>query len=226
MATSLDLQEQEQIDALKAFWKQYGNLITWTLILALGAFAAWNGWNWWQRDQAGKASAMYEELDRAVAAGDADKAGRIVNDLKERFPRTAIAQQGALAAAKLQFDKGQVDAAKATLGWVAASGTDDEYRTVARLRLAGLLIDAKQYDEAIKQLDEAKSPTFEALVADRRGDVLLAQGKKDQAKAAYQTAWAAMDPKLDYRRLVEAKLVSLAAAPVAAASAPASGASR
>ena len=226
MATSLDLQEQEQIDALKAFWKQYGNLVTWTLILALGAFAAWNGWNWWQRDQGAKASAMYEELDRAVAAGDADKAGRVFNDLKERFPGTAIAQQGALAAAKLQFDKGQVDAAKATLGWVAANGTDDEYRTVARLRLAGLLMEAKQYDDALKQLDEAKAPTFEALVADRRGDVLLAQGKKEQALAAFQSAWAAMDPKLDYRRLVEAKLVSLAAPSVAAASAAASGAGR
>jgi predicted negative regulator of RcsB-dependent stress response len=118
MATSLDLQEQEQLDALKAFWKQYGNLVTWVLILVLGAFAAWNGWNWWQRDQATKAGAMFDELDRAVAAGDADKAGRVFNDLKERFPRTP-GPAGRLAAAKVQFDKGQADAAKATLTWVA-----------------------------------------------------------------------------------------------------------
>ncbi len=226
MATSLDLQEQEQLDALKAFWKQYGNLITWVLILALGAFAAWNGWNWWQRSQGLKSGAMFEELDRAVAAADADKAGRIFNDMKERFPGTAFAQQGGLGTAKLQFDKGQADAAKATLAWVAGNGPDEDLRNVARLRLAGVLAQAKQYDEALKQLDEIKSPPFEALVADRRGDVLLAQDKKDAARAAYQTAWAAMDPRLDYRRLVEAKLVSLAAAPVAAASAAASGAGR
>lgn len=225
MATSLDLQEQEQLDALKAFWKQYGNLITWVLILALGAFAAWNGWNWWQRDQAAKAGAMFEELDRAVAAGDADKAGRVFNDLKERFPRTAFAQQGGLAAARLQFDKGQADAAKATLAWVAANASEDEYRTVARLRLAGLLLEAKQYDQALAQLAEAKSPTFEALVADRRGDILLAQGKRDEARSAYETAWAAMDEKLDYRRLVEAKLMSLGGNPKAATAA-APGASR
>lgn len=225
MATSLDLQEQEQLDALKAFWKQYGNLITWVLILALGAFAAWNGWNWWQRDQAAKAGAMFEELDRAMLAGDADKAGRVFNDLKERYPRTAFAQQGGLAAARLQFDKGQADAAKATLTWLAANATEDEYRTLARLRLAGLLLEAKQYDQALAQLAEAKSPTFEALVADRRGDVLLAQGKRDEARAAFETAWAAMDDKLDYRRLVEAKLVSLGGNPKAA-SAAASGASR
>ena len=225
MATSLDLQDQEQLDALKAFWKQYGNLITWVLILALGGFAAWNGWNWWQRDQAAKAGAMFEELDRAVTVGDADKAARVFADLKERYPRTAFAQQGGLAAAKVQFDKGQVDAAKATLTWVATQAAEDEYRTVARMRLAGVLADAKQYDEALKQLDEARAPAFEALVADRRGDVLLAQGKADQARAAFQTAWAAMDEKLDYRRLIEAKLVSLAAAPAPAASA-ASGAAK
>ena len=85
MATSLDLQEQEQLDALKAFWKQYGNLVTWVLILALGGFAAWNGWNWWQRDQGVKAGAMFDELDRAVAAGDAERAGRVFADLKEAF---------------------------------------------------------------------------------------------------------------------------------------------
>lgn len=224
MATSLDLQDQEQLDALKAFWKQYGNLITWVLILALGGFAAWNGWNWWQRDQGVKAGAMFEELDRAVAAGDAERAGRIFNDLKDRYPRTAFAQQGGLAAGKLQFEKGQADAAKASLGWVAAHAAEDEYRTVARLRLAAVLVEAKQYDEALKQLDEAKAASFEALVADRRGDVLLAQGKADQARGAYQAAYAAMDDKLDYKRLLEAKLVALGVAPAAAAaSAAASG---
>ena len=226
MATSLDLQEQEQLDALKAFWKQYGNLITWVLILALGAFAAWNAWNYWQRDQSIKASAMFEELDRAVLAADAERAARVAADLKERYPRTAFAQQGALLAAKLQFEKGQADAAKASLSWVATQAADEEYRTVARLRLAGVLLDAKQYDEALKLLDEAKAEGFEALVADRRGDVLLAQGKAEPARAAFQTAWAAMDEKLDYRRLIEAKLLSLGAAPAAAASAAAGGASR
>lgn len=224
MATSLDLQDQEQLDALKAFWKQYGNLITWVLILALGGFAAWNGWTWWQRDQGVKAGAMFEELDRAVAAGDADRAGRIFNDLKDRYPRTAFAQQAGLAAGKLQFEKGQVDAAKASLGWVASQAAEDEYRAVARLRLAAVLVEAKQYDEALKQLDDAKAAAFEALVADRRGDVLLAQGKADQARSAYQAAYAAMDDKLDYKRLLEAKLVALGVAPAAAAaSAAASG---
>ncbi len=225
MATQLDLQEQEQLDTLKAFWNKQGNLVTWTLVLALGAYAAWNGWQYWQRDQGAKASAMFDELERAAQAGDADKAGRVFADLKERYARTAFAQQGALLAARTQFDKGQTDAAKASLTWVIEHG-DEELRPVAGLRLAALQAEAKQYDEAIKTLAAANGHGFEALVDDRRGDVLLAQGKKPEALAAYQAAYKAMGEKVDYRRLIEAKLTALGAAPVApAASAVAARAS-
>lgn len=229
MATHLDLQEQEQVDQLKAFWNQYGNLITWTLIAALGAFAAWNGWNWWQRDQGVKASAMFDELDRAVQATDVERSASIFADLKQRYPRTVHAQQGALLAAKVQADKGQADAALASLAWVADNG-DEGLRAIARLRAAGLLIDKKQYDAALVQLDGVASGKvageFAALVADRRGDVLLAQGKAAQARSAYDTAVKAMDTKLDYRRLVEAKLTALGGSAAPAPAATASGAAQ
>jgi predicted negative regulator of RcsB-dependent stress response len=220
MATQLDLQEQEQIDELKAFWKQYGNLITWTLTLVLAAFAAWNGWQWYQRDQAMKASVMHDEVEKAVTEGDADKAGRLFADLRERYPRTAFVPQAGLALARLQAEKAKPDEARATLTWVAESAPEAEYKTLALLRLAGVHLDAKKFDEAIKALDAAKAPTFEALVADRRGDVLMAQGKKAEAIAAYQAAWKGLPDSTEYRRLVEAKLTSLAAAPEK----PASGA--
>ena len=224
MATQLDLQEQEQLDALKAFWNKQGNLITWTLVIALSAVLGWNGWQYWQRDQATKASAMFDELDRAAQAGDAEKSGRVFNDLKERFPRTAFAQQGALLAAKTQLAKGQLDAAKASLGWVVDNGAEEEMRMVARLRLAAVLGDAKQYAEALKTLDGVKGEGFEALAADRRGDLLMAEGKKDEARSAWQAAYKGMGEKLDYRRLVEAKLTAIGAAPEAAASAAAASA--
>jgi predicted negative regulator of RcsB-dependent stress response len=219
MATHLDLEEQEQLDQLKAFWKQYGNLVTWVLIALLGAYAAWNGWNWYQRDQAVKAGAMYDELDAAAQVGDADRASRVFADLKNRYPGTAFAQQGGLLAAKVLLDKGKADDARAALAWVADNAVETEYRTVARLRLAGVLLDAKQYDEALKQLDGATSKEFAGLVADRRGDILQAQGKKDEARAAYRQAWDALDPKIDYRRLVEAKLNVLGVDPTAPAGA-------
>ena len=211
MAQPLDLQEQEQLDAIKSFWKTYGNLITWALVAALAVYAGLNGWKWYQRDQSAKAAAMFGELDQAVQAGDAQRSGQIFNDLKERYPRTVYAEQAGLLAARVQFDRGQADAAKASLTWVAEHAGEDEYKTVAHLRLAGLLLQAKDYDGALKQLDAAKAPTFEALVADRRGDVLLAQGKPAEAVAAYQAAWKAMDDKVEYRRLIDAKLTALGA---------------
>lgn len=220
MASPLDLQEQEQIDQLRAFWKSYGNLITWVLIVALGAYAAWNGWNWYQRDQGVKAGAMFDELDRAAQAGDGERVGRIFGDLKAQYPGTAFAAQGGLLAARVQFEQGQVDAAKASLGWVAEKASESELQTVARLRLAGLLLDAKQYDEALRQLDGARAAGFEGLVADRRGDVLAAQGKSAEALAAYQAAWKALPETVEYRRLVDAKLTALGAAPAASGVAP------
>lgn len=224
MATSLDLQEQEQLDAVKAFWNRYGNLITWALVLALGAFSAWYGWQAYQRDQADKAGALFDEVDRAASAGDAEKAGRAFVDLRQRYPGTAYAQQAGLLAAKAQFDKGLGDAARASLAWVAENAKEAELRTVARLRLAALQAEAKLYDEALKTLDAAKAEGFEALVADRRGDVLMLQGKKDLARNAWTTAYAAMSEKEEYRRLIEAKLTALGAAPATAGPAAAAAA--
>lgn len=222
MATHLDLEEQEQLDQLKDFWKKYGNLITWVLILVLGGYAGWMGWTNWSREQTVKAGVLFEELEKAAQAGDAEKAARVFSDMKERFPRTGYAQQAALLTAKLQHDKGQAEAARAALTWASENATEDEYRTVARLRLAGLLLDEKKFDDALKQLDGANAEEFAGLVADRRGDVLMGQGKKDEAKAAYLQAWKAMDETVEYRRIVEAKLAAMGAAPDAEAPKPSS----
>jgi predicted negative regulator of RcsB-dependent stress response len=223
MATHLDLEEQEQLDQLKAFWKQYGNLITWVLVLVLGAYAAWNGWNLYQRDQGAKAGSLFDEVDHAAQAGNSDLAGRIFADMKSRYPRATFTQQAGLVAARVAAEKGQYEAAEASLVWVADGGSG-EYPAIARLRLAGLLLDTKKYDEALKQVDAIDRPEFAALAADRRGDILLTEGKKDEAKAAYLKAWTAMDPKVDYRRLVEAKLNLLGVQPAASAASGAEGA--
>lgn len=228
MATRLDLDEQEQLDRLKHLWKQYGNLVTWTLILALGGYAAFNGWAWYQRDRAGKAGMLYDQLDEAAKAGDADRAARAFADLKERYGGTAFAEQGGLLAAKVQFDKGQADAAQATLGWVAEHADEAEYRVIARLRLAALLLDQGKSEEALGQLPSDAPAAFVGLVADRRGDILATQGKRSDAGVAYRSAYEAMDADSPYRRVVEAKLDALGASPSlpVAASAPASGASQ
>jgi predicted negative regulator of RcsB-dependent stress response len=229
MATRLDLDEQEQLDALKHFWKQYGNLITWTLVLALGGYAAFNGWNWYQRDRGAKAGVLYDELDAAAKAGDADKAARVFSDMKEHYGATTFAGQAGLLAAKVQADKGQADAARASLEWVAGQASEAEYRVIAKLRLAGLLLDQNKADEALQQLPVDPPKAFAGLVADRRGDILQSQGKAAEAAAAYRSAYEAMSEDDAYRRLVEAKLMALGAAPGSApavAAPAASGASQ
>ncbi|MEY4907954.1 MAG: hypothetical protein RL260_1672 [Pseudomonadota bacterium] len=213
MASHLDLEEQEQLDQIKHFWAKFGNLITWVLLIVLTAYAGWNGWQYWQRDQAAKASGIYDELDRLAQAGDAERVTKVWADLQSRYPSTAFAEQGGLLAAKVQFDKGQADAARSTLEWVAANAKEDEYRALARLRLAGVHLEAKRFDEALKLVTSEVPESLTALAADRRGDILQAQAKPAEAVAAYQQAWKALGKEVDYRRLVEAKLVALGAAP-------------
>jgi predicted negative regulator of RcsB-dependent stress response len=209
MARHLDLEEQEQLDELKHFWNQWGNLITWLLIAVLGSFAAWNGWNYWQRTQAAKASALYDEVERAAAGGDTARLQQAVKDIEDKFGGTTYAPQAALLAAKVLAEKGQLDAAKADLQWVANDAKDEGYQAVARLRLAGLQAQAKAYDEALKTLSASMPRNFEPLAADRRGDIYNLQGKRDQARAEYTKAWQGMSAAADYRALVEVKLTSL-----------------
>ncbi|MGM9426474.1 YfgM family protein [Hydrogenophaga sp. MI9] len=206
---NFDLEEQEQIDQLKHFWARYGNLITWALIVVLGGFAAWNGWNWWQRSQSVKAAALYDEIDRAARARDAAKIEQALSDMKSQFGRTTFAAQGGLLAAQSLFEAGKGDAAKAALTWVADSASDDSYQAVARLRLAAVHLEAKAYDEALKVLQAPVPESFVSLVADRRGDVFMAQGKTEEAKAEYKKAWDAMGARTEYRQLVQVKLASL-----------------
>ena len=209
MATHLDLEEQEQLDQLKHFWAQYGNLITWTLVAVLGAFAAWNGWNYWQAKKSLEAAVLYEDLERGAAAKDVARVERTLADLQDRYARTTQAQQGALLAARAMHDNQRNEAAEKALRWVVDQGGDPAYQALARLRLAALALERKAPDEALKLLEAKLPPEFEGLAADRRGDVLIAQGKRDDAKAQYQAAWKALAAEVEYRRLVEAKLAGL-----------------
>jgi predicted negative regulator of RcsB-dependent stress response len=216
MVKELDLQEQEQIDALKAFWAKYGNLIMWTITLVLAVFAGYTWWQKMERDKAGVASTMYGEMQAAAAAGDAKRAAQILGDMQSKASKTTYTQLGALLAAKVQADKGDSAGAIANLHWVADNG-NDENAAVAHLRLAGLLADGKKYDDALKELVLVKPASFAALVSDRRGDIELAQGQKDAAIKAYKNAYDGLPETAQYRILVEAKLTALGAAPAASA---------
>lgn len=213
MANQLDLEEQEQLDQLKHFWKQYGNQITWLLIVVLAGFASWNAYQYWQRSQASQASAMYDEVERTLRANDMAKLDRAFADMKDKYGSTAYAQQAGLLVAKSYYDAGKIDSAKAALAWVAENSGDDGYQAIARLRLAAVLLEAKAYDEALKQLAGSFPPDFQALVADRKGDIFQLKGEKAQAVLEYNKAYKALDERTEYRRVVEIKLNALGVDP-------------
>ncbi len=209
MANQLDLEEQEQLDQIKHFWKQYGNAITWLLIVVLGSYAGWNFYNYWQRSQAQQAAALFDEVDRAVQAADATRMERVFNDMKEKFGATAYAQQSGLLVARQYNNLGKSDAARAALAWVAEQSSDVGYQALARLRLAAIAMEAKNFEETLRLLNLAYPASFDALVADRKGDVFSLQGDKAKAVAEYEKAYRLFDPRTEYRRLVEIKLNAL-----------------
>jgi len=201
-----DLEEQEQIETLKAWWKRYGNLLTWMLIAALAAYAGWSGWNYYQRAQAGQAAQLYDGIGKAVTAKDTPRVLRAAADMRQKFGRTAYAEMAALTAAKSAFDANDLAGAKANLQWVIDNGRDEEYQAIARIRLAGILLDEKSYDEGLKVLAADVPAPFAGAVADRRGDLLMAQNKVDEARTAYQEALRKSDAKSPGRQLIQLKL--------------------
>ena len=209
MANQLDLEEQEQLDQIKHFWKQYGNAITWLLIVVMGAFASWNFYNYWQRSQAQQAAALFDEVDRAVLASDAARMDRVFSDMKDKFGGTAYAQQAGLLVARQYITLEKTDAAKAALAWVAEQSSDAGYQALARLRLAAISMESNNFEEALKLLRMSYPASFEALVADRKGDVLVLQGDKAKAVTEYEKAYRLFDARTEYRRLVEVKLNAL-----------------
>ena len=219
MSNHLDLEEQEQLAELKHFWKRYGNAISWLLIAVFGTVAAWNGYQYWQTRQAVQASVMYDEVDRAVQSGDMTRIDRSLADMKDRFGGTVYAEQAGLLAAKAFYDKGNLDASKAALTWVTDKAKDEGYQSIAKLRLSGILLEAKAYDQAFKLLSGTFPKDFMPLASDRRGDILLLQGKKAEARMEYEKAYKGLDERAEYRRLIEVKLNALGVDPVVVAAA-------
>jgi|SRR5690348_13777594 len=219
-----DLEEQEKIDDLKAWWAQYGKYVsagvTLLAVIVIGAQA----WRWYQGTQAQKASVLYQAIAQAAHANEPAKAKDPAAQLVEQFGGTAYAPRGALLYAKLLYEAGDKAGAKAQLQWVIDHAGEDELKAIARFRLAQVLLDEKQYDEALKMLDAKTDDAFAAIYADLRGDILAAAGKNADARAAYQTAIAKLDSKSGYRGFVQAKLDALGGPIAAAAEAAASAA--
>ncbi|GAA4034471.1 tetratricopeptide repeat protein [Actimicrobium antarcticum] len=212
-----DHEEQEQMASLRAWWNQYGNLATWALTIVLAGYAAWSGWNYYQRNQTTQAAQLYNALQDAVTAKNNALVQRAATDMQDRFVRTSYAQMSALFAAKSAMDANDLKTAKAQLQWVIDHGVDAEYQAIAKIRLAGILLDEKAYDDGLKLLAGEFPAQFAADVADRKGDLLVAQNKLDEARSAYQLALDKAEQKNPGRQLIQLKLDAIGGATVKAA---------
>lgn len=183
-----DLEEQEQIDELKTWWKQYGNRVTTLAVVVALAAVGWQGWNWWQRNQSAQASAIYMGLEKAAGERDTKRTRELAGELIDKFPRTTYAGMGALLSARVQVEGNDAKNAKLQLQWAAEHTKDETLRDLARLRLAAVLIDEQAYDEAIKQLAIDPGAAFVPRYAELKGDAWAAQGKSAEARAAYESA--------------------------------------
>jgi len=208
MAT-YDLDEQERLDELKAWWKRWGSLVMIGLAVAIAAGA---GWRYWQNrtvTQSLEAAAVYEKLTQSLAASDAKGAREAGAMLIDQYKGTAYAPRAALLLAKLNVGAKELKSAQAQLEWVAANSKEPAVKDLAHLRLAGVQLDQKQYDAALKTLSVTHSDAFAPRFDDLKGDVLLAQGKPAEARAAYQAAFGKIAEDNPYRNIVELKLDAL-----------------
>ena len=186
--STYDLEEQEQLAALKAWWKENGGAILLGATVVLAAIAAWNGWMWYQRSQSAQAAVLYDTLQKAARANDLKATRETAGAILESYPRSAYAPLAALLSAKVHFQAGDLKTARAQLQWVIEHSGSDEIRAIATLRLASVLLDDNEPDSALKILESKPSPGFEALYASQRGDILATQKKRSEARAAYKAA--------------------------------------
>ena len=182
-----DLEEQEQIAALRGWWKQYGGWATGiVLVVALG-WLGWYGWQSYLKSQNAEASRIFLVLQQASAQQDTSRVKQAAGELVNQYPRSQFTALGALLAANALDAAGDPKSAEAQLTWVAENGKD-ALRGVARLRLAGIQMDQQNYDGALKTLSETAPAGFAARYDAARGDVYAAQGKVVEARASYDAA--------------------------------------
>jgi len=204
-----DLEEQEQLASIKAWWDRWGNLVLTAVTAVLLAIAAFNGWRWYERHEAGNAAILYDQFVGALEGTDLARKKELAGTLIERYGRTVYAPMAALHIAKVNVEAGDAGAAMAQLRWVIDKSGHPELVQIARLRLAGILLDEKSHDEALRLLSGDVPEELAASFADRRGDVLLAMGKSDEARVAYQEALAKAGGQHPLRPIIQLKLDAL-----------------
>lgn len=208
MAT-YDLEEQEKIDGLKSWWEAYGTLVIVIMAILVAGMGGQQAWKYYQTQQIEQAAELYASLLQVDASDDPKKISDAAHLLMEGFPASGYAARAALISARASFEAGDVQNAKSRLQWTLDNTKEEELKDLVRLRLAGILLDERKYDDAVRLLDTKHGASFDGLYADLKGDVLTSAGKVPEARAAYQVALEKLTKKGTYHSIVQMKLDAL-----------------
>jgi predicted negative regulator of RcsB-dependent stress response len=204
----VNLSEEEQVEALKRWWKENGKSVIAGVVLGLGGVFGWQYWGQHQRQVAEQASQQFEQLTESVAAGSGTAVAQ-AEALIAGHEGSAYAVFAALNLAKVKFQQGDIDGARERLQWVVANADDQSLRQIARLRLARLLLDQGAVDEASGLIAQAPVDNFKGDIAELRGDIALQKGDREAARQAYMEA---LEFQVSNSALVQMKVDNLAAA--------------
>ena len=198
--------EEQQIEALKKWWKENGSSIITGLLLGLAILFGAKSWFAYQERTAENASNIYVTLMTALDSGDygvvTQKAGMLIAD----YSGTPYAALAALAVARVKLEQDELEAARAQLQWALDNAGSDLIRETARLRLVRVLTAEGSYEQAEALINQAgASEAFAPLYRELHGDIHLARGDRASARAEYEHALSAMTPDMPERQLVQLK---------------------
>jgi len=193
---SIHLSEEEQLDVLKRWWKDYGKTVLIAVVAAVVGYFAVTGWQDQQRQKKEKASETYEQLLKLMTVepgkslSDADRATatHLAEELKDANSESMYAHSAAFFLAKIAVENNKLDDAVAELKWVLSAKPDTATAQLARLRLARVLTAQAAYSDALAQLSPEPAAAFAGEYAEARGDILKLQGDVDAARTAYEKA--------------------------------------
>ena len=185
--------EEEQVEAIKNWWKENGRSTVIGVVIAAVAVFGWRGWQDYERETAEAASALYQSLvqQSQLQPGESLSDERlksttyIANQLKTDYSGSTYSLYASLWLAKHAVDQGHLDQARTELEWLLTQKAAASVLQVARLRLAQLLLASGQAEDALARLGDKPEAGFEAAFYEMKGDLLLALGKPDQARDAY-----------------------------------------
>lgn len=185
---SVYMTEDEQLEAIKKWWKHYGTLVTVFLSLVFLCIAGYRYYNWHQEKRTQQASSAYEQMMVAFSNHDIKSVRAYANELINGYSKTVYADVAHMTLAKIYVEKNKLEQAKSELAFVAANSKMPSLKQVAKIRVARILALGKEYTQALNELSSIADATYTPVINELKGDIYGAQGHYQNAINSYRLA--------------------------------------